>query len=102
MEPKHEGAMEAAVGVMGVLTAGGVLTFALFPLMLPTVVLLAVLALPLLVPVVLAAILAGIFVLVRRLLRKARPRVRAEAPVRRPNSLRRPPAPPLRFAPPPE
>ena len=57
------------VGTAGVLTAGGVLTFALFPFLLPTVVLLGVLALPLLPLAVLGALVGGVYLLARSLLR---------------------------------
>ena len=75
MESKREGAMETAVGTMAVLTAGGVLTFGLFPFVLPTVVLLAALALPLL-PL---GVVAAAYLLLRsvvRLVRRVRPPAR--------------------------
>jgi hypothetical protein len=63
----REDTAEVVTGIAGVLTAGGVLTFALFPLLLPTVVLLAALALPLLPLALVGAVLAGAFVVLRGL-----------------------------------
>ena len=79
MERKRDEALEIAVGTMGVLTASGVLTFGLFPLMLPMVVLLGLLALPLLPIAVAAALLAAVYLVLRsavRLARRARPATR--------------------------
>ncbi len=76
MERKRDETLETAVGTMAVLTAGGVLTFGLFPLVLPTVVLLAALALPLLPLGVVAALFAAAYLLLRslvRLVRRVRP-----------------------------
>jgi hypothetical protein len=69
MESKHEQTMETAAGAMGVLTAGGAITFGLFPFLLPGVVLLAALALPL---GIVAALFAGLFLLARSVMRIAR------------------------------
>ena len=69
MERKREEALEIAVGTMEVLTAGGVLTFGLFPLLLPMVVLLGLLALPLLPVGVIAALLAAVYVVLRSVVR---------------------------------
>ena len=63
----REDTAEVVTGIAGVLTAGGVLTFALFPLLLPTVVLLAALVIPLLPLAVVGAVLAGAFVVLRGL-----------------------------------
>ena len=62
----RDDAAEAVFGVAAVLTAGGVLTFALFPLLLPTVVLLAVLAVPLLPLAVIGAVVIGLARQLRR------------------------------------
>lgn len=66
----NDSKLETVFGVTAVLTAGGVLTFALFPLILPAVVLLAVLALPL-VPLVPVAIVVWLAIAV---VRRVRPR----------------------------
>jgi hypothetical protein len=68
----REDTAETVVGIAGVLTAGGVLTFALFPLLLPTVVLLGVLALPLLPLVLVGALIWPFYVLSRAALRRMR------------------------------
>ena len=69
MNVERDEAMGTVVGIAAVLTAGGVLTFGLFPLLLPTVALLAVLALPL---GIVAALLVPVYLLVRSLVRLAR------------------------------
>ena len=67
MEPSsREDTAEVVVGIAGVLTAGGVLTFALFPLLLPTVVLLGIFALPLVPLVLVGALVYPIYRLRRR------------------------------------
>src|SRR5688572_29516063 len=76
MNRKRDEAMETVVGAAGVLTAGGVLTFALFPFLLPTVVLLAALVLPVLLLGMVAALFAAVHLLLRsvvRLVRRDRP-----------------------------
>ena len=70
----RDDAAETVVGVAGVLTAGGVLTFALFPLLLPTVVLLGILALPLLPVALLGAVLWPLYLLSRGAVRAMRGR----------------------------
>ena len=57
-------------GITAVLTAGGILTFALFPLILPSVVLLGILAIPLVPFVVLGAIVYGVYRIVRSISRR--------------------------------
>jgi hypothetical protein len=59
MQARDESKAETVFGVTVVLTAGGALTFALFPLALPMVVLLGVLAVPLL-PLALLGLLGAI------------------------------------------
>jgi hypothetical protein len=60
-----ESKTETVVGVAAVLMAGGALTFGLFPLALPAVVLLAILAVPL-IPLAIAGALAfGVLRLLR-------------------------------------
>ena len=56
---------ETIFGITAVTTAGGILTFALFPLMLPGIVLLAILALPLLPLAVAGAVIYAIVALAR-------------------------------------
>ena len=62
----REDTAEVVTGIAGVLTAGGVLTFALFPLLLPTVVLLGVLALPLVPLALVGALIYPIYRLLRK------------------------------------
>jgi hypothetical protein len=69
----REETAETVAGIAGVLTAGGVLTFALFPLLLPTVVLLAVLAVPLVPLALVGAALFGAFLALRQAGRWASP-----------------------------
>ena len=86
----HDSKAETIFGITMVTTAGGVLTYALFPFMLPGIVLVAILALPLLPVVVVGAVLYGVFALVRgvgRLARRARNRSSAD---RRAGSASRP------------
>ena len=85
---------ETAVGIIGVLTGLGVLTFALFPFALPILILLAVSAIPLLPIAVLGAVLVAGWLVVRALVRllssRARSgRARAGAPDRRAGRFRR-------------
>ena len=63
---------EVIFGITTVTTAGGVLTYALFPFLLPGVVLLAILALPLVPLMVVGAIAYAIFALARGVLRLVR------------------------------
>jgi hypothetical protein len=63
---------QTIVGATAVATAGGAITFALFPFLLPGVVLLAVLAIPLLPLLVLGAVGYAAFALIRGLARLAR------------------------------
>ena len=65
----RDGAAETAFGIAAVLTGGGALTFARFPFLLPTVVLLGALALPLLPLAALGAVLFGGYVALRALAR---------------------------------
>ncbi len=60
MGAADESKVETVFGITAVLTAGGVLTFALFPLVLPTVVLLGVLAIPLIPLAILGAVVYAI------------------------------------------
>jgi hypothetical protein len=79
MEHDRDGTLETVVGAAGVLTAGGVLTFALFPLLLPTVVLLGVLAVPLLPLLLLGLVAWPLFMLARGMGRRLRRRPRPKA-----------------------
>lgn len=72
MDRNRDGELETIVGAAGVLTAGGVLTFAFFPFLLPMLVLLGVLALPLIPLALIAAVLAPIFLLARMGIRALR------------------------------
>ena len=74
MDHPHDSKAETIFGITMVTTAGGVLTYALFPLALPGIVLLGILALPLLPLVVVGAIVYAILALARggwRLARRA-------------------------------
>jgi hypothetical protein len=83
-------------GITGVATGIGVLTFALFPLALPIVILTIVATLPLLLPVVVlgagAAILAGIWLAIRAAGRGARRLRRPTRAARAPATLNRAPS----------
>jgi hypothetical protein len=68
---RDESTAETIFGIAAVTTAGGVLTFALFPLMLPGLVLLGILAAPLLPLVVVGAVVWAIVALARRVARLA-------------------------------
>ena len=65
MSTSQDSKAETIVGITAVTTAGGVLTFALFPLMLPGVVLVAALAIPLVPLVIVGAAAYGLFALLR-------------------------------------
>ena len=62
----REDTAETVVGITAVLSAGGMLTFALFPLLLPTVVLLGNFAVPLLPIALLGALIYPVYRLLRR------------------------------------
>jgi hypothetical protein len=66
---RREDTAQAVVGAAAAVAGGGALTFALFPLLLPAVVLVGVLALPLLPLALVGALLGGAFVVVRGTLR---------------------------------
>ena len=86
----RDGAAETVFGITAVLTGGGALTFALFPFLLPTVVLLGVLAIPLLPVALLAAVALGAFIALRtvgRVVSRALP-ARRRAPSARAPELR--------------
>lgn len=78
---------EVATAIAGVLTIGGVLTFALFPLVLPILLLTGVFAAPLLLPVLLIAVvgvpIAGLAAAVRGLRNQRLRRLRIAADGRR-------------------
>jgi hypothetical protein len=66
-EDRHSPTAEVVTGVAGVLTVGGILTFALFPFLLPILLLTGVFVLPLLAPLVLLIPVALIAVAIRAL-----------------------------------
>ena len=70
MQAKDESKAEIVFGITAVLTAGGILTFALFPLILPGVVLLGVSAIPLLALAVPGAMAYGVYRIVRSISRR--------------------------------
>ena len=70
MQATDESKAETVFGITAVLTAGGILTFALFPLILPGVVLLGVSAIPLLALAVPGAIAYGVYRIVRSISRR--------------------------------
>jgi hypothetical protein len=72
MSTTQDSKAETIFGITAVTTTGGVLTFALFPLMLPGVVLVAALAIPLLPLVVVGAVAYGLVALSRRAWRLVR------------------------------
>ena len=65
---------ETIVGAAAVSTGGGALSFALFPFLLPNLILLAVLAIPLLPLAVVGALAYGAFALLRGVARLGRGR----------------------------
>ena len=78
-KPEDQPTAEVLSGVLGVTTAGGVLTFALFPLILPILVLTVVATLPLVAVALVAGALVGVVVVPIRLIARFR-RGRPEGP----------------------
>ena len=66
----RDSAMQTLTGVLAATTGGGVVTFALFPFVLPIVILTVVAALPLLVLALAMSILIAPVLLVRRMWRR--------------------------------
>jgi NADH:ubiquinone oxidoreductase subunit 6 (subunit J) len=78
-----EAAATWATGIAGVLTATGVLMFALFPLAIPFLLLTAVFTAPLLLPVLVVAIPVGFVALVVLVVRAVATRRRGARPAPR-------------------
>ena len=72
MSTTHDSRAETIFGVTAVTTAGGVLSYALFPLALPGLVLVGILAIPLLPLAIVGGLVYAIVALVRRAWRLAR------------------------------
>ena len=88
MQATNESKAETVVGITAVLTAGGILTFALFPLILPSVVLLGILAIPLVPFAVLGAIVYGVYRIVRSISRsRSRSASRSISTIRPPETV---------------